>query len=264
MDYLDSGSLKIQYNRNRYYDYYTGRWLTQDPLSYVDGINLYEYARSSPGVNTDPYGFMTDSEFAIKFIYHYFLGMGALWDKGADVLRRQESVKETIGQQLKFMAKSFCTEALYSGGFASGSFFKMLHGERKDEQVFANSSIFLKWTLNGAEYYIISGKYEAKACALECPCTVRLKDVEHTWGDMGDLNLSRDIGSHWPDWLVWFATRIGIPPAVVAHSLGLFAIDFQVSISWTENNFLWKPTVRDSFRDERGWPFWPYDSESSR
>jgi RHS repeat-associated protein len=31
-DYLDSGSLKIQYNRNRYYDYYSGRWLTHDPL----------------------------------------------------------------------------------------------------------------------------------------------------------------------------------------------------------------------------------------
>jgi len=32
LDILDSGSLKIQYNRNRYYDSYTGRWTTQDPL----------------------------------------------------------------------------------------------------------------------------------------------------------------------------------------------------------------------------------------
>jgi len=32
VDILDSSSLKIQYNRNRYYDYYTGRWLTHDPL----------------------------------------------------------------------------------------------------------------------------------------------------------------------------------------------------------------------------------------
>lgn len=29
VDILDDGSLKIQYNRNRYYDYHTGRWLTQ-------------------------------------------------------------------------------------------------------------------------------------------------------------------------------------------------------------------------------------------
>ena len=32
VDTLDSGSLKIQYNRNRFYDYYIGRWLTHDPL----------------------------------------------------------------------------------------------------------------------------------------------------------------------------------------------------------------------------------------
>jgi len=35
VDILDSGSLKIQYNRNRYYDYYTGRWLTHDPLGFL-------------------------------------------------------------------------------------------------------------------------------------------------------------------------------------------------------------------------------------
>jgi len=56
VDTLDSGSLKIQYNRNRYYDYYTGRWFTQDPMGYVDGLNLYEYVRGNPcGVN-DPFG----------------------------------------------------------------------------------------------------------------------------------------------------------------------------------------------------------------
>jgi len=56
VDILDSGSLKIQYNRNRYYDYYTGRWLTHDPPGYVDGMNLYEYAKSSPVTKTDQLG----------------------------------------------------------------------------------------------------------------------------------------------------------------------------------------------------------------
>ncbi len=70
VDILDSGSLKIQYNRNRYYDYYTGRWLTYDPLGivpnppksnrfdvisqYGDGANLYEYVQANPIKTTDP------------------------------------------------------------------------------------------------------------------------------------------------------------------------------------------------------------------
>ncbi len=56
VDILDYGSLKIQYNRNRYYDYYTGRWLTHDPAGYVDGMNLYEYVASNPIRNFDPDG----------------------------------------------------------------------------------------------------------------------------------------------------------------------------------------------------------------
>jgi RHS repeat-associated protein len=72
VDILDNGSLKIQYNRNRYYDYYTGRWLTHDPLGinpaggmlnpfsvlaqYTNGMNLYQYAGSNPIMLTDPIG----------------------------------------------------------------------------------------------------------------------------------------------------------------------------------------------------------------
>jgi RHS repeat-associated protein len=55
-DMLDSGSLKIQYNRHRYLDYYTGRWTTEDPLGYVDGMNLYEYVNSSPLGYKDAFG----------------------------------------------------------------------------------------------------------------------------------------------------------------------------------------------------------------
>jgi len=72
VDILDSGSLKIQYNRNRYYDYYTGRWLTQDPLGitpnaqkpnmfdittqYANGVNTYLYVIDNPVLLADAFG----------------------------------------------------------------------------------------------------------------------------------------------------------------------------------------------------------------
>jgi len=74
VDILDSGSLKIQYNRNRYYDYYTGRWLTHDPLGitpnpqrpnkfnmieqYKDGLSLYGYVRGDPVNKLDQFGLL--------------------------------------------------------------------------------------------------------------------------------------------------------------------------------------------------------------
>ncbi|MHC4501291.1 MAG: RHS repeat domain-containing protein, partial [Planctomycetota bacterium] len=56
LDLLDDGNLTLQINRHRYYDYYTGRWLTHDPKGYVDGMNFYQYARSNPVILTDPWG----------------------------------------------------------------------------------------------------------------------------------------------------------------------------------------------------------------
>jgi RHS repeat-associated protein len=72
VDFLDNGSLTLQYNRHRYYDYYTGRWTTQDPLGInarctskslsvglqgcIEGLNLYEYAASRPPSVDDPMG----------------------------------------------------------------------------------------------------------------------------------------------------------------------------------------------------------------
>ena len=65
LDLLDTGNLKLQYNRNRHYDHHMGRWLTQDPLGatpnaqtpnrfevigqYGNGLNLYQYVGSNPG-----------------------------------------------------------------------------------------------------------------------------------------------------------------------------------------------------------------------
>jgi len=75
VDFLDGGKLTLQINRHRYYDYYTGRWLTQDPLGidpageqqnpfgipgqYLEARNLYEYANSRPVSRYDPMGLET-------------------------------------------------------------------------------------------------------------------------------------------------------------------------------------------------------------
>jgi len=75
VDFLDGGKLTLQINRHRYYDYYTGRWLTQDPLGmnpnaskhnlfyprmqYFETLNLYQFVSGNPVGAMDPYGFGT-------------------------------------------------------------------------------------------------------------------------------------------------------------------------------------------------------------
>ena len=71
-DFLDGGNLLLQDNRHRYYDYYTGRWLTHDLLGitpnpqktntfdvleqYANAFNLYEYVKSNPMGYADSFG----------------------------------------------------------------------------------------------------------------------------------------------------------------------------------------------------------------
>jgi RHS repeat-associated protein len=44
------------YLRNRWYDPQTGRFLTQDPIGLMGGINLYSYAGNNPIAFSDPFG----------------------------------------------------------------------------------------------------------------------------------------------------------------------------------------------------------------
>jgi RHS repeat-associated protein len=47
----------LQYNRARWYDPSTGRWITQDPLGFDAGdSNLYRYVNNQPEIATDPSG----------------------------------------------------------------------------------------------------------------------------------------------------------------------------------------------------------------
>ena len=47
----------LQYNRARWYDSTTGRWISQDPMGFDAGdSNLYRYSNNTPSNNTDPSG----------------------------------------------------------------------------------------------------------------------------------------------------------------------------------------------------------------
>jgi len=50
----------LYYYRARYYDPKMGRFLSEDPIGFEGGINLYAYVGNSPTGWTDPFGFQTN------------------------------------------------------------------------------------------------------------------------------------------------------------------------------------------------------------
>jgi len=54
--YWRDGDTELDHVRRRFYHPTLGRWLTRDPLGYVDGMSLYEYVSSSPVAFSDPRG----------------------------------------------------------------------------------------------------------------------------------------------------------------------------------------------------------------
>jgi len=78
LDILDAGNCTLMYYRAHTYDPHTGRFMQRDPLGinptggsinpfsptgqYMDGMNLYEYTKSKPFTNNDPYGLKTAND----------------------------------------------------------------------------------------------------------------------------------------------------------------------------------------------------------
>ena len=76
-DYLFTGrrldpESGIYYYRNRYYSPTLGRFLQNDPLGYIDGMNMYEYVRNNPSIYVDPLG-----ECSSLFRIDALIGSGA-------------------------------------------------------------------------------------------------------------------------------------------------------------------------------------------
>jgi len=83
-DFLDAGNLVLGDYRNRQYNSYMGRFLTNDPLGitpnpqkpnifdiesqYADGVNLYQYVESNPITNKDTYGLWCKGPIELKTI----------------------------------------------------------------------------------------------------------------------------------------------------------------------------------------------------
>jgi len=64
----------LYYNRARYYNPYTGRFLQTDPIGYGDGMNMYGYCGNSPLAFTDPTGLS-----AFEFAAMYGVGTDGVW-----------------------------------------------------------------------------------------------------------------------------------------------------------------------------------------
>jgi RHS repeat-associated protein len=56
LDTLDGGNLKTMHYRHRSYDPFMGRFLQEDPIGFVQGINLYEYVNARSLISLDPFG----------------------------------------------------------------------------------------------------------------------------------------------------------------------------------------------------------------
>jgi len=257
LDALDGGNLKIQYNRNRYYDYYTGRWLTHDPagmanyllekLQYFDGMNLYQYVHSNPANARDPLGLWDwdprDIYYLGTFITHRYYGDGSLWTKGAANLRRQERLKEVTSLELRDLAKRTCQNMRHSGTCSKrGTLNIPLTGP-------LCTTHGMRASLNGPNpVFRITGSYEAFASrtGMKCYCTVNFRN-KYVWFDIADLNYE-----HLSDQIYRALELAGF---FFAHLP--WPVDFNIRIRWWDNSRYINVRRPDGTIQNytAGWPF---------
>ncbi|WP_165840609.1 RHS repeat-associated core domain-containing protein [Streptomyces scopuliridis] len=99
----ESDGTGLLYYRNRYYDPETGRFISQDPIGFAGGANLYQYALSSPTTYTDPSG---NNPLLIGCVG------GALFDGGLDWLTQRLSGRKVNWGQVGSSAALGCLSGM--------------------------------------------------------------------------------------------------------------------------------------------------------
>lgn len=100
----------LLFYRARYYDPQTGRFISQDPIGQAGGINLYQYALSSPTTYTDPTG---NTPMAAACIG------GGLVDGGLDWLGQRLSGRKVNWGQVGTAAATGCLSGMLGAGIGS-------------------------------------------------------------------------------------------------------------------------------------------------
>lgn len=96
--------LGLYYYRARWYDYELGRFITPDPKGFIDGLNVYEYARNNPATFFDPLG--TSAEDFLSGLKDGFKDqfLGGWWDTlttMADIVLNIGDYVETLKTMLR-------------------------------------------------------------------------------------------------------------------------------------------------------------------
>ncbi|MFD8917445.1 RHS repeat-associated core domain-containing protein [Streptomyces sp. NPDC059569] len=107
----ESDGTGLLYYRNRYYDPETGRFISQDPIGFAGGANLYQYALSSPTTYTDPSG---NNPLLIG------CAGGALFDGGLDWLTQRLSGRKVNWGQVGSSAALGCLTGMLGGAGNGG------------------------------------------------------------------------------------------------------------------------------------------------
>ncbi len=82
---LHDKEFSLIYNRARYFSPTLGRFISRDPLMYINGMSLYEYVRSQPVVLLDPFGLAWYHRaflWSTQWVEPAQAGIQWLWDEG--------------------------------------------------------------------------------------------------------------------------------------------------------------------------------------